>query len=647
MLVSMRRALRGRAALILACDAIMAGASITLAYLLRVGWPTAEARTFVLVLGPLTFGALAAPVFSAFRIQSYMWRHFSVRDVVPLGTASVVAILAGSVVTMLLGGLVHLPGSVLLIQWPVLLLLLLGGRLLWQVFSQRRSRRDAGSVARRQVLLVGTGASCATLLRGVSSGRPAMVPVGILAADDRDVGRLLHGVPVLGRIEELTSVVERLTQQRRRPEQVIVTELLSRPVLMRLLGEAGALRMATVKLPEPEELRAGVNASRAPFELISLQSLLRRPQVQLDRRVVDELAAGRRVLVTGAGGSIGQELVRLLAAANPARLAMLDNCEYNLYSIDLDIAERFPAVARSVWLADVRQASRIRQVVELERPELVFHAAALKHVPMVEANPMEGVLSNVVGTRNVADAALGIGALAMVQISTDKAVNPTSVMGATKRLAELYCQALDLEAAAEAMPGRRATRFVTVRFGNVLGSSGSVVPLFQRQIDLGGPVTVTHPEIRRYFMTIREACELVLQASTHALRDDTDRGTIFVLDMGEAVRVIDVARQMIRLSGKEPDRDIEVKIVGLRPGEKLFEELFDSNELRLAGPADGVLAARSVPRRVRELAAIVCELEQMAVRGSELPLRTLLADSVPSVRARKGGDIKGKERTAA
>jgi O-antigen biosynthesis protein WbqV len=234
-------------------------------------------------------------------------------------------------------------------------------------------------------------------------------------------------------------------------------------------------------------------------------------------------------------------------------------------------------VARFCVIADIRDAARLQSVMEQHRPELVFHAAALKHVPMVEANPLEGLLTNAQGTRNVADAARAVGALAMVLISTDKAVNPTSVMGASKRLAEMYCQALDIEARA---PGResRGMRCITVRFGNVLGSTGSVVPLFQRQLARGGPLTVTHPDMQRYFMTVREAVGLVLEASVAGMNARIDDGGIFVLDMGEPVKIVDLARQMIRLAGLRPEQDIEIRFTGLRPGEKLFEELFHGRE---------------------------------------------------------------------
>ena len=351
----------------------------------------------------------------------------------------------------------------------------------------------------------------------------------------------------------------------------------------------------------------------------------------LDRDAMARLVRGRRIFVTGAGGTIGSELARQLAALAPARLILADNSEFLLYSIHMELRERCPQLAIEPLLTDVRDRARLDSVMAGEQPQIVFHAAALKHVPMVEANPIEGVLTNAVGSRNVAEAARAVGAALVVMISTDKAVDPTSVMGATKRLAEGFCQALDLYEGRRGLPG---TRFVTVRFGNVLGSTGSVVPLFARQIAAGGPVTVTHPEVSRFFMTVREAVELVLEASASSpASDDGDaRGKIFVLDMGEPVKIVDLARQMIRLSGLRPERDIAISYIGLRPGEKLHEALFHAAEapvptsnpaLRLAAPrtADYAVIARSLD-----------ELEEQARAGHEARALDLLHRLVPEYR---------------
>ncbi len=322
-------------------------------------------------------------------------------------------------------------------------------------------------------------------------------------------------------------------------------------------------------------------------------------------------------------------MCRKLLGFKPKRLVLVDNSEYLLYAIDSELRCR-PGGATKIEarLGDVRDRRGILTLMEEHRPDFVFHAAALKHVPIVEAQPLEGLRTNVLGTRNVADAAFATNARAMVMISTDKAVNPTNVMGASKRMAETYCQHLDLA-------GR--TRFVTVRFGNVLGSAGSVVPLFERQIGAGGPVTVTHPEIERYFMTIPEAAQLVLHASNHAISTDSERGHIFVLDMGQPVKILDVARKMIQLAGFQPDRDIPIEFIGLRPGEKMHEELFASSEGLVATGVTGVLSA--APRLIVERSGIAplfdClarDIDEANVAGALNLLKRIVPEFVPDRR---------------
>jgi O-antigen biosynthesis protein WbqV len=353
---------------------------------------------------------------------------------------------------------------------------------------------------------------------------------------------------------------------------------------------------------------------------IAIEDLLNRAQVSLDRAGMERLIAGKRVLVTGAGGSIGSELARQVASFTPASLMLLDNGEFALWQIDLEINERYAAMPRQAVIADVRDAARMKKICADFRPDLVFHAAALKHVPIVEANPLEGLQTNALGTRAVADAANASGAALMVQISTDKAVNPSSVMGATKRLAEMYCQALDISA----RHAKTGMSCVTVRFGNVLGSTGSVVPLFRRQLAAGGPLTVTHPDMQRYFMTVREAVGLVLQASVAGAEDGEtlQQGGIFVLDMGEPVKIVDLARQMIRLAGLRPDIDIGIEFTGLRPGEKLFEELFHGSEFLVPTGHPGLLMASP---RIADLAQIRRVFDSIAAEGSTGNAKAALA----------------------
>jgi FlaA1/EpsC-like NDP-sugar epimerase len=423
-------------------------------------------------------------------------------------------------------------------------------------------------------------------------------------------------------------VVEALHRRGIKPQRLVVTRQESeteRDLIRRLLDLSEPLGLSLSRLPSLTEFKDALGEGKIELRPVAVEDLLGRPQTVLNRDAITGLVAGRHVLVTGAGGTIGSELTRQIAALGPAELTMVDAGEFNLYTIDGEIRSRFPNLPCHSVIADVRDRARILALFQRTRPDLVFHAAALKHVPLVEANPEEGVLTNAIGTRNVADAASKVGTRAMVLISTDKAINPSSVMGATKRVAEAYCQSLDLSPGADGA----STRFMTVRFGNVLGSSGSVVPLFQRQLAVGGPLTVTHPDMRRYFMTVREAVELVLQASAYGSAHPNGRGRIFVLDMGEPVKIVDLARNMIRLAGLRPDKDIRIEFTGLRPGEKLFEELLSEGETPTQTEADGVFQASP---RVIDHALInraMGELEQAARAGDRLKTMSVIRTLVP------------------
>jgi O-antigen biosynthesis protein WbqV len=486
----------------------------------------------------------------------------------------------------------------------------------------------------QSVLLVGAGDGTDLYIRALSQERGAAYRVmGILSLRSRQMGRRIQGVEVLGTAEDAAAILDMLRDEGRLPTVVaIATTQLQGAELQRLLDACDRHGVPVKRLPSltslrPAARRPGERAEpEAPVALrpIEIEDLLDRPQVPLDREGMARLIQGRRVLVTGAGGTIGGELARQVAALGPAHLTLLDHGEYVLYEIDLELRERHPAVPRTAVLADVRDEARIRRLCAEIRPELVFHAAALKHVPMVENDPLEGLLTNALGTRVVADAAREAGCSLMVFISTDKAVNPTSVMGASKRLAEMYCQARDREARnsmSSGSAGGGGMRLVTVRFGNVLGSTGSVVPLFRRQLERGGPLTVTHPDMSRYFMTVREAVGLVLQAAVVGATDPVDapgelrQGGIFVLDMGDPVKIVDLARRMIRLAGLRPDEDVEIRFTGLRPGEKLFEELFHGQEPPRATSFPGLLVA--VPRTTdaAEMAAAIDRIAALATAG--------------------------------
>jgi len=636
----------GTSHLVFVHDLTIAAASLVVALYLRLGEVPIPQYADLVSYGTPAFVLIAAVTFHAFGMYRGVWRYASVPDLVAIVKAVTLAILVFLPLMFLANRLEDFPRSVPIIQWLVLVTMLGGPRFVYRIVRARDWKRSPGAHdGQVPVLLAGASDEAALFIRAMSVDPYATYRVvGILDAGDEHLGRSIHNVPVVGRIDQLERAVQRLAADGERPQRLILTNLpgrLDAGTAGALLERADALGLGVARLPSLMEFKTAMADGELELRPVALEDLLGRPQAQLDRRALSELVRGRRVLITGAGGTIGSELARQIAALAPARLILADNGEFNLYTIDGELRERFPQLHACPLLCDVRDGDRVEEVFAGNAPELVFHAAALKHVPMVETNPREGILTNVLGTQNVADAAARHLALAMVQISTDKAINPTSVLGASKRLAELYCQALDLAGPGPHgdRTGRRGnggapppTRFMTVRFGNVLGSSGSVVPLFQRQLARGGPLTVTHPEVRRYFMTVREAVELVLQASAYGLAHPEQRGQIFVLDMGKPVRIVDVARQITRLAGLRPDVDVAIEFTGLRPGEKLYEELFDDDEERLPAAVDGVLIATSRPLALATLRDTFARLERASRALDTAELARLITTVLPSYR---------------
>ena len=572
------------------------------------------------VLRPLWFvagGAVTLLVAGLpFRMPQQYWRFAGIGELLGVVGSSVASALLFALLLRVTG--FPWPTPTFPIVHALVLIVVLGGaRVLYRV---RPGRGGAGPDA-QTVLLAGAGDAADVFMRALvgREGRDRFRVMGLLSRSEGQVGRRMHGQPILGSIATVSGVLARLHRNGRLPQLIVVTEPgLEGTALATLLADADAHGIPVRRAPRPTLLQApGAGIELAP---VAIEDLLNRPQVALDRDGMARLVQNRRVLVTGAGGTIGSELARQVAALNPAEIVLLDNGEYALWQIDLELAEAHPGLPRQARIADVRDARRLAAIMDAVRPELVFHAAALKHVPIGEDNPGEDLLTNSCGTRNVADAAREAGARATVLISTDKAVNPSSVMGASKRLAEMYVQGLDAAADGEGM------RCVTVRFGNVLGSTGSVVPLFRRQLEHGGPLTVTHPDMRRYFMTVREAVGLVLEATVVGVSRAAlpqRRGGIFVLDMGEPVRIVDLARQMVRLAGLRATEDdepgaIRIAFTGLRPGEKLHEELFHGHEAPVPTGHPGLLMATPrfadpaiVGRAIDEIAAL-CRAGQAA-----------------------------------
>nr|WP_232228024.1 nucleoside-diphosphate sugar epimerase/dehydratase [Asaia astilbis] len=575
-----------------------------------------------------------------FRIPQQYWRFSGVADLRGIAAASVAGAALFSLMLYLTG--FPLPSPTFpLIHALVLLIGLGGGRLLTRVYGTMRQQAQGQKVS---VLLAGSDLSADLFMRALQrvSDRHYHV-VGLVTRSPGQQGRRLHGVPILGVADSLPAVLERMALSDSLPDSVIVTDPEWRGSQLSVVLDAGqAHGIAVQRAPSLTSLMPAQEIQMRP---IALEDLLNRPEVPLDREGMARLIQGQVVLVTGAGGTIGSEAARQVAQFGPSHLLLLDHGEFALWQIDLELSELYPSVARQVIVANIRDSQRIDEIFALYKPALVFHAAALKHVPIVEANPCEGVLTNVIGTRVVADAAIRHAASAMVLISSDKAVNPSSVMGATKRCAEIYCQALAVAAEARGSD----FRCVTVRFGNVLGSTGSVVPLFRRQLEQGGPLTVTHPDMTRYFMTVPEAVGLVLQASVRgtALRKQTDetdqrlqQGGIFVLDMGEPVRILDLARQMIRLAGLKPDEDVAIRFTGLRPGEKLYEELFHGREAPVPTDAPGLRMATPRLIDLEAAAALLQTLEAVSLRDDVPSALSVIKEIVPEFAHNPLGEVR-------
>ncbi|MDF1684237.1 MAG: nucleoside-diphosphate sugar epimerase/dehydratase [Legionellaceae bacterium] len=495
----------------------------------------------------------------AFKVYRGLWRFSSLGDMARILKAVCVGTLLAYPVFYTLSWLQTMPRTVLPLYGLLLMACLCGARLTLRYRWDKQGKLlDADEAAIQRVVIVGAGNAGESLVRDLQRTHE-YVPIGLVDDDKKKCGLEVHGVRVLGSIPELSELVIQCEAD------LIFIALPSAgsAAMRRIVNYCETSRVPFRTLPSLQALVSGrveVNALRT----VNIGDLLGRDQVELEWNKIEAGLHGRCVLVTGGGGSIGSELCRQIAALQPEHLVLFDNSESNLYHIELELRAQFPKLSLHMILASVVDVVAVNEVFERFKPHVVFHAAAYKHVPMLEEQVRVAVYNNVIGTQVVVEASLAVNAEKFVLISTDKAVNPTNIMGTTKRIAEIYCQNLNQ---------RVSTQFITVRFGNVLGSVGSVVPLFQKQLEVGGPLTVTHPDVKRYFMTIPEASQLILQAMVNG-----EGGEIFMLDMGEPITITYLAEQMIRLAGKKPGQDIEIKYTGLRPGEKLFEELFHASE---------------------------------------------------------------------
>ncbi len=571
---------------------------------------------------------ISAAVLLGFRIYRQLWTRVSLRDVVALLYASATASALIALVSIVeFGG--EAParvgiGSLMFIAaaWIAPRML---ARLWWEgQTSSHSSATSNGPKDGEPVFLYGSGRRAIAFIRANTVDHRYRI-LGFFHNDPRLKGRALLGVPGLGSLEDVAAQIVGLGPKAVVPRRLVVSEDgEGEHDLSDALEVSAQNGLILCRIPNAGQLlSAGGGENR--LEQVSIEDILHRDTISLANPQLPMALTGKRVLVTGAGGSIGSELVRQIATFDPALIVLVEFSEYNLYQIEHELSARFPTVPHATALCDIRQRDALDAVFARHKPELVLHAAALKHVPLLENHPDEAVRTNVRGTLNLAELALEHGVQQFTLVSTDKAVNPTNAMGCTKRWAEMICQSMDRRADAENKP----TRFACVRFGNVLGSAGSVVPLFQRQISEGGPLTVTDANITRYFMTIPEACELILAATATTIASNARESRVFVLDMGEPVKILDMAERMIQLSGLRPYHDIDIKITGLRQGEKLHEELAHPDEhLTPAGFAGASLAEARSP----EFAVVadgVKALMTAAEARDDVAIRAALRGLVP------------------
>ncbi len=595
------------------------GAAFVLAYLLRFDFAIpARSREYLLVQLPLVVLVQFAALLLV-RIYNLVWRYVGIREVEAFARAALYSTLP---LLLLRIGLPddyqawRVPLSVILMDAVLafggLLSLRVLRRMLYERYERDQGALRGGNGRSKPVLLVGAGRAGILAVREIQNrGDMDLVPIGFVDDDPLKQGMVIHGVRVLGTSHDIPRLVREL------PVDHVILTMVDAPTesLRRIVGICERERLKVRTVPGLYEVLSGkVSISR--FRDVQIEDLLGRDPVQLDVGLLERFLTGKSVVVTGAGGSIGSELARQVARFRPARLVLFERAEFGLFEIDRELRALWPDLAVEPRVGDVCDAERVAEVLAEARPEVVFHAAAHKHVPLMEANPCEAIKNNVLGTRCCGELAGAAGVEAFILVSTDKAVRPTSVMGATKRMAELVVQKLDGE-----HPG---TRFLAVRFGNVLDSAGSVVRIFRQQIERGGPVTVTHPDMQRYFMTIPEAAQLVLQAGAMG-----EGGEIFVLDMGEPVRIVELAEKMIRLSGFEPDIDVEIVYSGVRPGEKLFEEIELAGEQMAKTRHPKIFVGRLAPYPPAAVDAALARLAALVREGRQGDVRAVLAEVLP------------------
>ena len=623
-----------RNVLIATHDALATTAALLASFFLRFdGIYLTERLPLLLRILPY-FVAGSVVVCYLFNLTTTKWRFISLPDAINILRVATLLTFALVVLDYVfvapnVGGTFFLGRITIILYWFLEIFFLSALRFAYRYFRYTRVRRHARAEDASPALLVGRAADVEILLRGIENGAVKRLwPVGVLSPSAADRGHSIRNIPVLGGVHDVEDVIRDYARREKPIARVVMLPSAFEPdanpesVLMR----ARRLGLIVSRLPSLE-------AGETPrLTNVAVEDLLLRPSHDIDYGRLEMLVKGKSVIVTGGGGSIGSEICQRLATFGAARLLVIENSEPALYQAMESLSAHEASAGCDGRIADIRDCERIMQLMKAFKPDIVFHAAALKHVPILERDWSEGVKTNIFGSINVADAALAAGASAMVMISTDKAIEPVSMLGLTKRFAEMYCQALDHELSAQ-VAVRPRMRLISVRFGNVLASNGSVVPKFKAQIEAGGPVTVTHPDMVRYFMTIREACDLVLTAATHALAPARSDVSVYVLNMGQPVKIVDLAERMIRLSGLQPGHDIDIVFTGMRPGERLNEILFASEEPPIEIGIAGVMAAKPNQPAMPVLKQWIGALEQAILRDDPSTIRAVLKDAVPEFRA--------------
>jgi FlaA1/EpsC-like NDP-sugar epimerase len=631
-----------RNALIATHDALATTLAVLTSFYLRFeGEFFAERLPLLLRILPY-FVAFSVVVCYVFHLTTTKWRFISLPDALNILRAATVLTLGLVVLDYIfvapsiqgtLGPNLQTPfflGKItIILYWFLEVFFLSASRFAYRYFRYTRVRHHAKAEDASPTLLIGRAADAEIILRAIESGAVKRIwPVGLLSPSNADRGQTIRNIPVLGGIDDIEDVIGDFARRNKPIIRVVMTpsafeqEAHPEAVLMR----ARRLGLIVSRLPSLE-------SGDAPrLMTVVVEDLLLRASEKIDYARLESLVKRKSVIVTGGGGSIGSEICERVATFGAARLLVIENSEPALYAaIEALVAQNTEALIEG-RIADIRDRDRIFRLMGDFKPDIVFHAAALKHVPILERDWSEGVKTNIFGSINVADAAVASGAKAMVMISTDKAIEPVSMLGLTKRFAEMYCQAIDHDLAYRS-GGKPRMRLISVRFGNVLASNGSVVPKFKAQIEAGGPVTVTHPDMVRYFMTIREACDLVLTAATHALAPAPSDVSVYVLNMGQPVRIVDLAERMIRLSGLQPGHDIDIVFTGMRPGERLNEILFATEEPTVEIGLAGIMAAKPNEPPMASLRKWIAALQEAMSKDDHLTVKAVLKDAVPEFRS--------------